>query len=155
MLSYFFYRLQFFFLWLLALFYWLLEEIKLRKAQCCLIICINWFLDIYLHIYIYSYISKWKISIYLDCTWDEDPWKFLAKKEDRFVTKLYQQQDCKVSKLFTSLLDQPKYENLFPCSIAQFWYTIRSVFDKLPALSFWILMHFQVDPYPKDLNPLL
>ena len=51
-------------------------------------------------------------NIYLlDCTWDEDPWKFLAKKEDRFVTKLYQQQDCKVSKLFT---------RLFPCSIPQF-----------------------------------
>ena len=29
---------------------------------------------------------------------------------------------------------------------------MRSVVDEFPALAFWILMNYQVDPYPKDLD---
>ena len=32
---------------------------------------------------------------------------------------------------------------------------VRSVVDKFSALTFWILMHFQLDLYPKDLDPLV
>ena len=55
------------------------------------------------------------------------------------------------------------YEHLFRCSIDQFWYNnlynklqnpiISSVVDKFLTLTFSILMHFRVDPYPKDLDP--
>ena len=42
--------------------------------------------------------------------------------------------------------------NNIPCSIAHFWQNsiIRSIVDKFPVLTFQFLLHFQVDPYPKD-----
>ena len=50
---------------------------------------------------------------------------------------------------------QIKKKKLF--YIAQFCYNSLfnngSVVDKFPALTFWILVHFQVDPYPKYPDP--
>ena len=60
------------------------------------------------------------------------------------------------------LSDPSNHKNLFPCSIAQVWYNslynyefllLEAFFVNFPILTFWILMQFQVDSYPKDPNP--
>ena len=57
------------------------------------------------------------------------------------------------------LSDPSNYENLFPCSDAQFLYNslypiIRSVVDEFPEFKFGILMYFLVDLFPKDPLPV-
>ena len=55
------------------------------------------------------------------------------------------------------LSDLSYYENLFPCTIAQFWYNsfyhygiLFYIVDEFWFLTFWIVMYFKVDPDPKD-----
>ena len=50
--------------------------------------------------------------------------------------------------------------NIVSLLYAQFWYNsihnyhiIKSIVDEFSAYIFWILMHFQVEPNPKDPDP--
>ena len=49
-------------------------------------------------------------------------------------------------------VDPSNQKNVFFCTIAQFWQNliIRGVADKSETLKFDILLHFLMNPYPKD-----
>ena len=60
------------------------------------------------------------------------------------------------------IFDPSNYQHLFRFSTFQFWY--NSLYNKLQNpiitsvvdfLALTILMHFRVDPYPKDLDPMV